>query len=591
MIDSNIEFILRDTNSTVAQVMAAVNSGMKSASPAKQVKLGVSASSVVNLLELFLRRYGLLNEVSVEVLTGNYDDPVGDIDQFALQGADYVVLLPFLDALWPGFEARLADTPSDLLEQKLVDIADRFNLVFNKAAGFKLVLVGQFHRISERHSESDDIVDLIVGRLNEMLRSIATRYSNVKFIDIATIIGDIGRSRSLDFRFYFRNRAPYSPALLDRMAKTIFDLSRGLGSYFYKALVIDCDNTLWGGVIGEDLLAGVKLSPHDYPGNIFWRIQHDISRLEKGGVLLCLCSKNNESDVDQMFDHPEMVLKRDQIAIRKVNWRPKPENISEISKELSIGLDSLIFLDDSEFEIEAVRSALPMVRTFRVPTSLDQYPKIMGEIRRLCLGGGVSKESESKTSQYRIRAEAEALKLSSASHEDYLRSLEIKVKLTRGDVSKLARISELTQKSNQFNLTTVRYTETEIGQIMSNSESEVFSLAVSDRFGSSGLTGVVVIRYVATTVHVEAFLMSCRVIGRGVEFAVWSSILDHVRRLGFEELNASFRATSKNQQVADFYDRLGLKCVDVGDDYRLYSAEISTFMPNRPNWIEVEYVG
>lgn len=591
VLEGSTRDVLKNPNSTVAEVISAVKDGWASISSNRKAKLGISASSVVGLLELFIRRYALLNDVAVDILEGNYDDPVGDMDRFVTSGAEFVVLLPFLDSLWPGFEAELANAPVELIDAKIEEVRNRYALVFQKASSFRLVIAGLFHRSTERQEVVEDVIDVTVRRLNETLRSAAAGQSNVKFIDMSNLINEVGRIRALDFRFYFRNRAPYSPVLLDLLSKRIFDVSRSFGSDFYKVVVLDCDNTLWGGVIGEDLVSGVKLGPHDYPGNIFWRIQHSLSQLEKSGILLCLCSKNNHEDVDQMFDHPNMVLRRSQIVLQKVNWSPKPENIKQIAAELNVGLDSLIFLDDSDFEIEAVKAALPSVRTFRVPTSLDQYPSVLSEIYRLCVSGGIAKESISKTEQYRIRAEAETLRISAASHEDYLRSLELRVTVKRNDVAHVGRISELTQKSNQFNLTTIRYTEHEINKIMAGKDGDIFSLTVTDKFGSSGLTGVIVLRYQASIVHIDAFLMSCRVIGRGIEFAVWPSVIERLRSMGYQELRGEFIASAKNAQVADFYDRLGMTCVESPSGHRSYASDLLSFAPNKPSWIEVDYVG
>jgi FkbH-like protein len=354
---------------------------------------------------------------------------------------------------------------------------------------------------------------------------------------------------------------------------------------------LDCDNTLWGGVIGEDLLSGIGLDKHDYPGNIFWKIQNEILALEKSGALLCLCSKNNPADVDEVLEkHPSMVIREGHIAVKKVNWGDKASNIRSLSQELNIGLDSMVFLDDSSFECEAVRQQLPMVKTFQVPKNLSDYPGLLSEIKKLFLAGGVTEESKSKTLQYRQRSEAEALKAQFENQDEYLASLGLKVELSLNLRSSVPRISELSMKSNQFNLTTTRYSEAEILSMMDHDNFAVYSLVVSDKFGNAGLTGVVIVKYEGDKAVVDNFYMSCRVIGRGVEMVIWHQIIANGINRGCTQLHAKYLKSAKNSLVNDFYDRLGLPVVDQFDAGREYSVSLTDFSPPPTSWITTEYV-
>jgi FkbH-like protein len=306
-------------------------------------------------------------------------------------------------------------------------------------------------------------------------------------------------------------------------------------------------------------------------------------------VLLCLCSKNNPEDVDEVLDkHPDTVLRREHIAARRVNWNDKVSNLQAIAGELNIGLDSLVFIDDSDFECNAVRSALPAVRVFQVPKTLSDYPRLLGEIRELFLAGGISAESRSKTAQYRQRQEAAESSAQFETNEQYLASLDLQVQLTRDDMASLARISELTLKSNQFNLTTLRQSPAEIRQRIDSDAGTVYSLGVSDRFGNAGLTGVVLATWQGETARIDAFLMSCRVIGRGVEFCFWPELIEDARRRGCRFIEAEYRPTAKNAQVADFYDRLGLPLVAEDNGARCYRAALDGFSPPPIDWIKVK---
>jgi FkbH-like protein len=352
--------------------------------------------------------------------------------------------------------------------------------------------------------------------------------------------------------------------------------------------VLDCDNTLWGGIIGEDLLGGIHLDPHSYPGKVYWRAQQDFLSLERQGVLLCLNSKNNATDVDEVLEkHPFAVLRHEHLAARKVNWTDKVSNLRAIAEELNIGLDSLVFVDDSDFECEAVRTALPMVRVFQVPKALPEYASVVREIRELFLAGGVSAESRSKTAQYRQRQAALESSAQFASHEEYLTSLDLRVQVARDDRANVPRISELTLKSNQFNLTTLRQSPAEIQQRMDGDSGTVYSLTVSDRFGSAGLTGVALVSWDAEVARLDAFLMSCRVIGRGVEFCFWPLIVDDAKRRHCRYFEAEYRPTAKNAQVANFCERLGLESSIGADGVKRYRAALDDLKPPPNDWIKV----
>jgi hypothetical protein len=584
--------VLNKADSTLTQIMQAVAS-LEKTEPVRRLSIGLSSSATVELLGLYLRKHGLLSGTHITIQQGNYDDPIGDIDLFLTAGVDHMVLLPFLDTLMPSLEAQLECMPSHLLAAKEMEVRNRYRVAFEKAKPLKYIFLGIFHRLE--HSvdvAGTDAVAIVIARFNQALREEASAFPNIRIIDTEDVVCTVGHAAAFDARFYFRSKAPYTGVYFNELARRVASATRGFGTHFYKVLVLDCDNTLWGGVIGEDLMAGIKLGPYDYPGNIFWRTQHEFAALERNGILLCLCSKNNPADVDEVFhSHPEMVLKLSQIVVKKVNWNDKPSNLRELAQELNVGLDSIVFLDDSSFECEAVRQQLPMVKTMQVPANLSEYPRVVREIKELFLAGGISADSRGKTEQYRQRADAVALQAQFESQDAYLASLEMKVELNCNAAASVARISELSMKSNQFNLTTRRYSEAEVTQLMKSPDSAVYSLSVSDKFGKAGLTGVVFMRYLDGFAQIDNFLMSCRVIGRGVETAIWLQIASTAALRGCAALRAAFIPSAKNAQVADFYDRLGLTLTQTtADGARYYSAALTSFTPPVTPWIELTYV-
>lgn len=583
--------VLDNADSTMMQLTQAVAELEKEDHP-RRVRVGISSSVTVDLLNIYLRKYGLLNGVSIEIVSGNYDDPIGDIGLFEQAGVEQIVLLPFFDNFMPSFEAQLENLDTTIIDAKEVELRQRYRMVFDKARAMPTIYLGTLHRMGgSADASGQDAVATVLARFNAALREEATAYANVRIINTEDIVRTVGQQAAFDSRFYFRSKAPHTSAFMNELARRITAAARGFGTHFYKVLALDCDNTLWGGVIGEDLLDGIKLGPYDYPGNIFWRMQQEFTALERQGILLALVTKNNPDDVNEVLrKHPDMVIKETQIVAKKVNWKDKPSNLRALAKELNVGLDSFVFLDDSSFECEAVRRQLPMVKTVQVPTTLSNYPRVVEEIKSLFLTGGVAGDSKTKTEQYRQRAGAEGLKAQFDTQKEYLVSLKLKVELTRNARASVARISELSQKSNQFNLTTHRYSVAEIEQRMEGDSHAVYSSVVSDKFGNAGLTGVVVIRYEGRVANIENFFMSCRVIGRGVETCIWTRIVADAVRRGCNELCAEFISSAKNAQVADFYDRLGIPMTKESHVARRYRIATADFVAPANSWIEMTYV-
>jgi FkbH-like protein len=574
---------------TLTKTIAAVNALEALVSPSRHVTLGVSANVSVDLMSVYLRKHALLCGTRIDVSMGNHDDPVSDVDQFVRDGIEEMVFLPFFDNLMPAFEKQIELIAPDIITAKEDDLRARLRLVFQKARAMRQVYVCSFHRfLAPIDTGTVDAVGRVLERFNALLRSEAESFTNVRVLDSEAIVNLLGTEASFDTRFYLRGSAPYALAFVNELARRIVSSSRGFNSYFFKALVLDCDNTLWGGIVGEDLIEGIKLDPHSYPGNVYWRAQQDYLALEQQGVLLCLCSKNNPKDVDEVLEkHPFSVLRKQHLAIHRLNWSDKVGNLQAIARDLNIGLDSLVFVDDSDFECSAVRAALPMVRVFQVPKALSDYPRMLRELRELFLAGGISAESRSKTAQYRQRQEAVRASAQFATHEEYLASLDLRVALARNDTARVARISELMLKSNQFNLTTLRQSSAEIEERMNSGSSIVYALNVSDRFGNAGLTGVAIVRYDGAVARLEAFLMSCRVIGRGVELSIWPTLVNDARRRGCSLIEAEYRSTAKNAQVADFYQRVGLPLVSEDNGIKRYRAPLETFSPPTIDWIKV----
>lgn len=582
--------VLRTQDAPMADVLLALAQLDRSEARFRTLRLGIASNVTVDLLANYLRRYAYLAGVRLEVLKGSYDNLLGDVDTYSVLDLDHLIVIPFFDNLQASWEAQLDGLDANARQATIVDYIARLDLALAQAASVGNIIVAGAHlwHPSAVLDGSSVQVELLAD-FNTELRRVAAKHINVRFLDTAAIVATIGMRHAFDARFYYRGKAPYTPAFINEFARQISMVTRSFGSIFYKVLVLDCDNTLWGGIVGEDGLADIQLDPYNYPGNIFWNIQQQVLALERQGVLVCLCSKNNETDVDDVFAHHEqMVLKPEHVVARKVNWSDKVSNLRALAAELNLGLDSFVFVDDSSFEVEAVREQLPMVRAFEVPQRLTDYPTMLREISELFLACGVSAENRSKTRQYRQLADAASLQASFSSQQDYLRSLGLKVRLQRDAADQVGRISELMNKSNQFNLTTRRLMPGDVAELMASEYATVYSFSVSDRLADHGVTGVIITEDDADAVVVHSFLMSCRVIGRGVEFSVWKTVFDDARSRGKTLLRATYVPSAKNSQVADFYDRLGLNKTDeTGDGIRYYLGQMAIVRLADSNWVEL----
>ncbi len=582
----------RSELSEVTRLVAALD---KSSDPDRTVTFGLSGNVTVDLLGTFLRKQALLHGHRARILGGDFGDHIGNVKHFATDGADAVILLNLLDAFMPAFESRIPLLGPDVLEAQVDRFRSELALALSEAHGIKHVFVSLVHRLSPpRPGSVADQVDAVVAAFNNAVTEEAARVDNIHVVSTGALSSQLGWSAAHDERSYQRFRAPFTPAFLDRFAEQVYLLTRGFGSYFYKALVLDGDNTLWGGILGEDLADGIKLGPHGYPGSLFWQVQNDFLALQRRGVLLSLCSKNNPADVDEVLaSHPHMVLRDEHFIAKRVNWNDKAANLESIAKELNIGLESIVFVDDSSFECEAVRNQLPMVKTLQVPAKLHEYPRLVRQIEELFVVDEAHTEGQTKTEQYRLLSLASQERARHHTQDEYLASLELKVKVQRNDRASAARIAELTQKSNQFNLTTRRYTLPEINSLMDSGQADVYSVHVADKFGDSGLTGVVIVKYDSPEAAVvDTFLVSCRVLGRGVELSFWDDVMDSARARGCRSFLAEYLPTAKNAQVSDFWDRLGLELTaEDPTGRRSYRADLSTAkIAHRPQHVEEVYV-
>jgi FkbH-like protein len=324
-----------------------------------------------------------------------------------------------------------------------------------------------------------------------------------------------------------------------------------------KVLVVDGDNTLWGGIIGEDGLDGIALGP-EYPGSVYVAFQRRLLELRQRGLLLALCSRNNEADVRQVLaEHPHQVLRDEHFAAMRANWDSKPDNLRAIAAELNLGLDAFVFVDDSAHECLAVRRALPQVTVVQTPSEPAALPACLDGLARLEILT-LTEEDRTRTALYAQERQRRSLAAASDDPEQYLASLEMVMTVGLDDARQAARIAQLTQKTTQFNLTTRRYSEADIRRLAADPDWLVAHFSLADVFGDSGVVGVALVHGLSRTeVEIDSFLMSCRVIGRRAESAFLGYVLDLLGQRGVRVVHAGYAPTARNALVREFWGAHG----------------------------------
>ncbi len=412
----------------------------------------------------------------------------------------------------------------------------------------------------------------IMDQWEEGLKDLIQRNINLHLFDLRTIIENLGRENFYSNQMWYLGSIPCGIKGINRLSERINKIIKSQSQARKKVLILDLDNTLWGGVIGEDGLEGIQLS-NSYIGAAYKDAQMRIKELQGLGVLLAIVSKNNEEDVMKVLrDHPHMVLREDDFVAIYANWNPKSSNILDMANKLNLGLDSFVFLDDNPVEREAVRLAIPEVTVPDFPKDVANLPNIIVEISRdYFFSTRLTKEDLEKTEQYQQESKRQKVLENSASIEDYLKSLEIVVNLEEMNEGQIERVAQLTQKTNQFNLMTARYTAEQLIEYKSKSNNHIYVANVSDKFGDSGLVFVIMVSTDGNVATIDNLLMSCRVMGRYIEDSAINSIEEKLIAHGAREIRAKFIPTAKNKPVVNLMERLGYTLINNEDDIKYYN--------------------
>lgn len=399
----------------------------------------------------------------------------------------------------------------------------------------------------------------IEGYLIERIEGSHKAGASIYILPVKDVIADMGRKNFYSDKMWYVGSMPYSMkglAALSELIDRYCSVTKGMRK---KCIAVDLDNTLWGGVIGEDGVEGIALSNHK-EGARYYDAQRILKKMKEQGVMLAILSKNNMEDVEPAFKHPDMVLQHEDFVAEVINWQSKSQNIRQLAKDLNIGLDSFVFLDDNPAEREQMKAECPEVTVIDFPKDSSLFPETLEKAYNdYFLSLEVTGEDAKKTAMYQAESARKAEMSSANSIEDFLKKLEMTMTIHRMRPEEEKRVTQLTNKTNQFNVTTKRYSEEEIKALAENGD--VITVHMADKYGDQGLVAILILKYEGKEAKIDTFLMSCRVMGRKAEDEIVARIKGYLKAKGIKTIKAAYIKTAKNAPVLELFDKLGFALV------------------------------
>lgn len=522
----------------------------------------------VKMLRYYLRQEGL----NCKLYEGEYNGI--NMDVFDSSSAlyqfkpDYVIVLPYY--------TDIKDMPSLLADEKTAGEYVDSVCEYYKRAWAQLdtisnvrILQGNFVippirilgnlEYSEAYSQDSFLKAVNVSLLKE-------KPANVSIVDLDALSNNIGKYNWFDYSAYFLNKAAVRLEYMPEYVQCFVRQIKALRGNTRKCLVLDLDNTLWGGVVGDEGWEGVQIDPNNAVGEAYRFFQFYCLELRKRGVILAICSKNDEPIAKEPFEKNEnMILRLDDISCFVANWENKADNLRKIAHELNIGIDSLVFFDDNPAEREIVKQFVPEVHVVDVPDDPALYVLQM-EKEQPFEWLQLTKEDLERTNSYKGNQMRQQLQDSFVDYNEYLKALEMTGEAARVQQTDVARFAQLINKSNQFNLRTIRYSEADVQQMLYDKKICCLYGKLSDRYSNYGIISCVILRKEDDACFIDTWVMSCRVLKRGVEHMMFEGILREAQAMGCTTLKAEYIKTKKNQMVESFYETLGFELLETKQD-------------------------
>ncbi|MBR4644065.1 MAG: HAD family hydrolase [Bacteroidaceae bacterium] len=424
-----------------------------------------------------------------------------------------------------------------------------------------------------------------VRKLNMGLMDLSQQYANLFICDIAGLQNKLGRDMMFAPNVYVSTEMVLSIDALPYVASRVMDIICAIKGQFKKCLILDLDNTVWGGVVGDDGLEGIQLGHGLGIGKAFTEFQMWVKKLKQRGIIICVASKNNEETAKEPFEkHPDMVLKLEDIAVFQANWETKVDNIRTIQHILNIGFDSMVFLDDNPFERNIVRENIPAITVPELPEDPGEYLEYLYSLN-LFETASYSQADKDRTKQYQDEAQRVSLSKTFTNEADFLKSLNMVSVVSGFTKFNTPRVAQLSQRSNQFNLRTVRYTDADIEALANDPNVIDLSFTLEDKFGDNGLIAVVIMKPIdKESLFVDTWFMSCRVLKRGMENFTLNTMVEAARQKGYKRIIGEYLPTPKNKMVEGHYPSLGFDKLE-GLSTAQYVLDVEQYQP-RENYIK-----
>ncbi|PWA04051.1 HAD-IIIC family phosphatase [Flavobacterium psychrotolerans] len=532
----------------------------------KAIKVAILGDTATQFLTQTLRGLGYDNGFNLEIWEADFNQierQVYDLSSELYEFTPEIVivfqsshkLLGKYNKIKPAQHVLFASTELEAIENIYSNLTNNLNakVIYYNYTEIDDSIFGNY----ANKTESSFLFQL--RKLNYELMTLASKKPNLYLCDLSSIQNQVGKSNFFQTSVYINTEMVLSIDVLPKVATKTIDLINTLNGKFKKCIILDLDNTTWGGIIGDDGMENIQIGSLGI-GKAFSEFQYWIKKLKNRGIIVAVCSKNTESVAKEPFEkHPDMVLKMDDISVFVANWENKADNIRQIQSILNIGFDSMVFLDDNPFERNIVRENIPEICVPELPEDPADYLEYLYTLN-LFETVSFSNEDAERTKQYQIEAQRATIQQKFTNEDDFLKSLNMLSLVEPFNKFNAPRVAQLSQRSNQFNLRTIRYTDADIDRLVVSDDYFTFAFTLEDKFGDNGLICVVILQQEnSETLFIDTWFMSCRVLKRGMENFVLNTISSFAKENGYTRLKGEYLPTAKNEMVKEHYPNLGFE--------------------------------
>ena len=533
------------------------------------IKLAIVGDTATQLLSTAIRGVGVERGYDINLFEAEYNqverqfmDPSSELYEY---DADFIVVFQSTHKLGEHHSVLTTELQELLADEQLQFVT---GICSNPALEGKKIIYFNYPEIEDTvfgsyANKVESSFTYQVRKLNYELMRLSQQFPNLFICDVVGLQNKFGRDFMFAPNVYTSTEMVLSIDALPYVASRVMDIVCAIKGQFKKCLILDLDNTVWGGVIGDDGLEGIQLGHGLGIGKAFTEFQMWVKKLKQRGIIICVASKNNEETAKEPFEkHPDMVLKLDDIAVFQANWETKVGNIRTIQQILNIGFDSMVFLDDNPFERNMVRENIPGITVPELPEDPAEYLEYLYTLN-LFETASYSNLDKDRTKQYQVEAQRVSLSKTFTNEADFLKSLNMVSTVSGFTRFNIPRVAQLSQRSNQFNLRTIRYTDADIEALANDPNVIDLSFTLEDKFGDNGLIAVIIMKPLdKETLFVDTWFMSCRVLKRGMENFTLNTMVEKARAAGYKKIIGEYLPTPKNKMVENHYIGLGFTPID-----------------------------